>query len=46
MAIMIDASMIHSKPAAIHSTGEIGIAISASEASNAPPRKYGRRERP
>ena len=30
-------------PAAIHNTGERGMAMSASEASKAPARKYGRR---
>ena len=35
--------MIHSRPAAIHSVGELGIASRASVASTAPAKKYGRR---
>ena len=41
--MLMEASMIQSMPAAIHRAVEFGIAISASEASMAPPRKYGRR---
>jgi len=41
--MLMDASMIHSIPAATHSAGEFGITSSASEAAIAPPRKYGRR---
>jgi len=40
--IFIDASIIHNIPAAIHSLGELGIAIIASEAKIAPTKKYGR----
>ncbi len=43
MEMLIEASMIHSMPAATHSAGEFGMAIRASEARMAPPRKYGRR---
>ena len=41
--MLIDASSIHSMPAAIHSAGEFGITNSASVVSTAPTRKYGRR---
>src|SRR5678815_4755343 len=41
--MLIDASMIHSIPAATHNTGEFGITMSASDARMAPARKYGRR---
>ena len=37
------ASSTQSMPAAIHSVGECGMPISASEVSMAPARKYGRR---
>ena len=43
MAMLMLASRIHSSPAAIHSTGERGMAMSASDARIAPARKYGRR---
>ena len=39
MEMLIDASMIHSIPAATQSVGELGIASSASDASMAPARK-------
>ena len=39
MLMLIDASSIHSRPAAIHSADEFGMAISANEASIAPTRK-------
>ena len=41
--MLIDASRIHSVPAAIHSAGELGITKSASVVTIAPARKYGRR---
>ena len=37
--MLMEASMIHSMPAATHSVGEFGITSSASEARMAPPRK-------
>ena len=43
MVMLIEASRIHSAPAAIHNVGEFGIATSASVVSTAPIRKYGRR---
>ena len=43
MEMLIDASRIHSKPAAIHSAEQLGIRISASVDRIAPVRKYGRR---
>jgi hypothetical protein len=43
MLMLIDASRIHNKPAAIHSADTRGIRISAAELSSAPVRKYGRR---
>ena len=43
MAMLMLASRIHSNPAAIHNTGERGMAMSASDARIAPARKYGRR---
>ena len=39
MLMLMEASMIHSRPAAIHSAEEFGIARSASELSSAPVRK-------
>jgi hypothetical protein len=41
--MLMEASMIHSIPAATHSAGELGMATRASEARMAPVRKYGRR---
>jgi hypothetical protein len=41
--MLMEASMIHSMPAATHRTGEFGMTTRASEARMAPPRKYGRR---
>jgi hypothetical protein len=42
MEMLMEASMIHSMPAATHRVGEFGMAIRAREARTAPPRKYGR----
>src|SRR5215471_14297415 len=41
--MLIDASMIHSIPAATQREGEFGMATSAIDARTAPVRKYGRR---
>ena len=43
MLMLMEASRIHSSPAAIHSAEQRGIRISASELRIAPARKYGRR---
>ena len=43
MLMLMDASRIHSSPAAIHSAETRGIRISAAELRIAPVRKYGRR---
>ena len=43
MLTLMEASMIQSIPAATQSVGELGMAMSASEAKMAPPRKKGRR---
>ncbi len=43
MLMLIDESRIQSSPAAIHSTDDRGIRISAIELRIAPTRKYGRR---
>ncbi len=42
MLIFTEASSTHSKPAAIQSVEEFGIATNAAEARTAPVRKYGR----
>ncbi len=39
MDILMEASIIHSMPTAIHRAGELGISISAIDASMAPVRK-------
>ena len=39
MLMLIEASITHSSPAAIHSADELGMAMSAKEASSAPMRK-------
>ena len=39
--MLIDASITHNMPAAIHSAGELGIKTSAIDANMAPARKYG-----
>ena len=39
MLMLIEASSTHSRPAAIHNPGELGMAMSAKEASSAPTRK-------
>jgi hypothetical protein len=41
--MLMEASMIHSMPAATHSVGEFGMTTRAREARMAPTRKYGRR---
>ena len=43
MVMLMDASRIHSDPAATHSAGELGITTSANVVNMAPKRKYGRR---
>ena len=43
MEMLIDASRIHSRPAAIHSALDVGMTISAIELRIAPTRKNGRR---
>ena len=43
MLTLIEASRIHSIPAAIHNAAQFGIRISISELRIAPVRKYGRR---
>jgi hypothetical protein len=43
MLMLMEASSIHSSPAAIHSAEAFGMASSAAELRIAPTRKYGRR---
>ena len=42
LLILIDASRIHKKPAAIHNVDELGMKKRASELKIAPTKKYGR----
>ena len=42
MVTLMDASRIHSVPAATHNAGELGITTSAAVVNMAPKKKYGR----